>query len=349
MHLTLIKPNIGRMEHSLYVDEGRMEPLQLGVLAALTPPDVDVALWDDRLETIPYDEPTDLVAITVETYTARRAYEIAAEYRRAGRARGHGRHAHHPDAGGGPPPRRRHLHRRRGDGLGRGDRRCAPGCAEIALRRAGGIAPTRRADPAGCLRRARAICPSRLMQFSRGCRFACNFCAVSRYFDRGHFVRCVDEVVAEIEARDRNRIIFFVDDNILSNFDAAKELCRALIPLNVRWVSQGSIDMTQDRELMELMVRERLSGHGDRLRVDQQGEPALDAQVVQLHRRLRRLWAGGADPAGLWLAGVGGLHPGPRPRHGGLHPRDQGVGHAEQVRPGRFQHPGALSQHAPLC
>ena len=84
MKLTLIKPNIGRMEHSLYVDEGRMEPLQLGVLAGLTPPDVEVVLYDDRLEAIPYDEPTDLVAITVETYTARRAYEIGAEYRQRG-------------------------------------------------------------------------------------------------------------------------------------------------------------------------------------------------------------------------------------------------------------------------
>jgi hypothetical protein len=52
MKLTLIKPNIGRMEHSLYVDEGRMEPLQLGVLAALTPPEVEVVLHDDRMETI---------------------------------------------------------------------------------------------------------------------------------------------------------------------------------------------------------------------------------------------------------------------------------------------------------
>ncbi len=82
MRLTLIKPTIGRLEHSLFVDEARMEPLQLGVLAALTPPDVAVALYDDRIERIPYDEPTDLVAITVETFTARRAYEIAAEYRR---------------------------------------------------------------------------------------------------------------------------------------------------------------------------------------------------------------------------------------------------------------------------
>src|SRR5205823_8871055 len=84
MKLTLIKPNIGRLEHSLYGDEGRMEPLQLGVLAGLTPPDVEVVLYDDRMEAIPYDEPTDLVAITVETYTARRAYEIAAAYRQRG-------------------------------------------------------------------------------------------------------------------------------------------------------------------------------------------------------------------------------------------------------------------------
>ena len=82
--VTLIKPNIGRLEHSLYVDSGRMEPLPLGVLAALTPPDVDVVLYDDRMESIPYDEPTDLAAITVETFTARRAYEIADEFRRRG-------------------------------------------------------------------------------------------------------------------------------------------------------------------------------------------------------------------------------------------------------------------------
>ena len=53
MKLTLIKPNIGRMEHSLYVDEARMEPLQLGVIAGMTPPDVEVVLYDDRMEAIP--------------------------------------------------------------------------------------------------------------------------------------------------------------------------------------------------------------------------------------------------------------------------------------------------------
>ena len=84
MKLTLVKPNIGRMDNGLYVDEGRMEPLQLGVLAGLTPEDVEIELIDDRMETIPYDKATDFVAITVETFTAKRAYEIAAEYRKRG-------------------------------------------------------------------------------------------------------------------------------------------------------------------------------------------------------------------------------------------------------------------------
>ncbi len=47
--------------------------------------------------------------------------------------------------------------------------------------------------------------------------------------------------------------MFFVDDNLLNNHAAAKEFLRALIPLKIRWVSQASIDMTTDPELMDLL------------------------------------------------------------------------------------------------
>jgi radical SAM superfamily enzyme YgiQ (UPF0313 family) len=253
MKVTLIKPNIGRMEHSLYVDEGRMEPLQLGVLAGLTPPDVEVTLYDDRLEAIPYDEPTDLAAITVETYTARRAYEISAEYRRRGV----------PVVMGGMQPTlipdevMPHA-----DSIYIGD-------AEFKWKeviedaRRGRLQPVYQApvgspQPGTLTRRdifkGKGYLPITLLQFSRGCRFACNFCAVSTFFDKTQYCRDVPEVAQEIEAAER-QILFFVDDNILSNFEAAKTLFRALIPLKVHWVSQGSIDMTQDRELMALMVK----------------------------------------------------------------------------------------------
>ena len=61
-----------------------MEPLPAAMIAGLTPKDVDIRFYDDRLEPIAFDEPTDAVAISVETYTAKRSYQIASEYRRRG-------------------------------------------------------------------------------------------------------------------------------------------------------------------------------------------------------------------------------------------------------------------------
>jgi radical SAM superfamily enzyme YgiQ (UPF0313 family) len=48
-------------------------------------------------------------------------------------------------------------------------------------------------------------------------------------------------------------LIFFVDDNITSNMDQAKEFFRALIPLKVRWVSQASINAAHDEEFLQLI------------------------------------------------------------------------------------------------
>ncbi len=61
-----------------------MEPLCFAILKSLTSDKHDVRFYDERLEPIPFDEPTDLVALTVETYTARRAYQIADRYRLMG-------------------------------------------------------------------------------------------------------------------------------------------------------------------------------------------------------------------------------------------------------------------------
>ena len=79
MKVTFIRPN-------MFDDRlaSAMQVLSFAILKGLTPPDVETVLYDERLERIPYDERTDLVAITVETFTARRAYQIADQYRRRG-------------------------------------------------------------------------------------------------------------------------------------------------------------------------------------------------------------------------------------------------------------------------
>jgi radical SAM superfamily enzyme YgiQ (UPF0313 family) len=253
MKITFIKPNIGRREHSLYIDHGRMEPLMLGVLAGLTPPDVEVVLYDDRMESIPYHEPTDLVAITVETYTARRAYEIAAEYQQRGVPVILG--GMHPTL---LPEEAAHY----ADSIFLGDAETVwhqvvtdvrlgklqkryQGPAGIA--QLGGVMPRRE------LFKGKGYLPMALMQYSRGCRFSCNFCVVSQYFDKKHYIRRIDEVLQEITEQER-KFVFFVDDNIATDKKALKELCRALIPLKIKWFSQASLDVTKDAELMKLMA-----------------------------------------------------------------------------------------------
>lgn len=259
MKLTLIKPTIGRPQHSLYVDEARMEPLNLGVLAALTPPDVDVVMYDDRCEPIPYHEPTDLVAITVETYTARRSYEIAAEYRRRGVP---------VIMGGFQPTFAPEECAQHADSLFVGD--AETGWATVIEDvRAGRLKPRYDAPPGmpqtGVLTRrdiyqGKGYLPISLMQFTRGCRFVCEFCAVTKYFDRKHYIRAIDETLAEIESQDR-KLLFFVDDNIASNRAALRDLCRELVPYKLNWVSQASLDVTQDAELMKAMADSGCLGH----------------------------------------------------------------------------------------
>lgn len=259
MKLTLIKPNIGRKEHSLYVDDARMEPLQLGVLAALTPPDVEVVLYDDRIEPIPFDEATDLVAVTVETFTARRAYEISAEFRLRGVP---------VIMGGMHPTLLPEEVRRHADSVYTGDAEflwpkvisdARKGKLQLEYRAQGGIPHPGRL-PRRDIFKGKGYLPVTLLQFGRGCRHECNFCVTSVYFNKTQFRRKIPEVIREIETQER-RLLFFVDDNILSDFEGAKALFRELIPLKLCWVSQASLDMTQDRELMGLMVKSGCLGH----------------------------------------------------------------------------------------
>jgi radical SAM superfamily enzyme YgiQ (UPF0313 family) len=260
MKITFIMPNIGRQDHSLYIDEARMEPLSLGVLAGLTPPDVECVLYDDRMEEIPFDEPTDLVAISIEIYAARRAYEIAAEYRSRGVP---------VILGGAHPSLFPEECQAYADSIYIGDAefRWAEAVEDARQGRlkprydaAVGVAQAGGALPRRDLFVGKGYLPLTLMQFSRGCRFACDFCAVSAYFKKTQYIRPTQEVLEEIRRQNR-KFVFFVDDNFLSNHEAAKSFLRDLIPMKIRWVSQASIDMTNDLELMELMAKSGCMGH----------------------------------------------------------------------------------------
>jgi radical SAM superfamily enzyme YgiQ (UPF0313 family) len=236
-----------------YIRTWKMEPIPAAMIAGLTPPDVEKRFYDDRLEPIPYDEPTDLVAISVETYTAKRSYQIASEYRKRGV----------PVVMGGfhatlcPDEVQRY-------------------CESIVIGEAEETFPeliddyrdgrpkrvyraARRpvlngADPDRSIFAGRRYLPIRLVEFGRGCRFKCDFCAIQSAFGATQTHRSIERVVSEVErVRRFAQMIFFIDDNITSDLEAAKELMRALIPLRIRWVSQSSINVAYDDEALALM------------------------------------------------------------------------------------------------
>ncbi len=251
MKVTLIEPAMIKTKTYGEKPSWVLPPLTLSTLAGLTPPDVELEAVDDRIEAIDFDAQRDLVGISVKTFTARRAYQIAAEFRKRGVPVVLG--GHHPTL----MPEESQQH---GDAVVLGE---AEGIWEEVLRdaarhrlkpayKAPAVLPFANVRVDHSVLAGKRYLPVTMMETTRGCPFACNFCSVTAFFGRGFRHRPPEEVVAAI-AETNSSAYFFVDDNIVADREAAKALFRALIPLRIRWLSQASLTMTKDRELMRLM------------------------------------------------------------------------------------------------
>jgi radical SAM superfamily enzyme YgiQ (UPF0313 family) len=251
--LTFVHPCIGRKPGQPYLRTWQMEPLPVAVLAALTPKDVELKFHDDRLEPIPYDEPADLVAISTEVYTAKRAYQIASEYRRRGV----------PVVMGGfhatlfPEEVQRFAE---SVVLGEAEDLWAKVIDDYRagtprkLYRNGGRPSLDRSTPDRGIYNRKRYLPIGLVEAGRGCKFACEFCAIQSFYHSTYCQRPVAHILRELEEiRDRSRLIFFVNDNIVSDRAEARELLEALVPLKIRWVSQASINTARDLEFLALL------------------------------------------------------------------------------------------------
>ena len=251
MKVTLIEPAMIKTPDFSEKPAWLLQPLTLATLAGLTPPDVEVEALDDRLEAIDYDAPRDLVGISVKTFTARRAYQIAAEFRRRGVPVILG--GHHPTLL--PEEASQHA-----DSIliGEAEGAWEEVLADAARGRLQRLYRQPETRPFANVRPNRAVfagkkyLPVAMIETTRGCPFACNFCSVTAFFGRGFRHRPPQEVVAEV-TQQKQPVYFFVDDNIVADRSAAKALFRALIPLKIRWISQASLTMTKDLELMRLM------------------------------------------------------------------------------------------------
>ena len=101
------------------------------------------------------------------------------------------------------------------------------------------------------------------VQFSRGCPFLCEFCDIITIFGRRPRVKRPEQVLAELDALLINGFhgCFLVDDNFIGNKVEAKRLLRRIIEWQelhgfpLQFVTEASINLANDRELLDLMVQ----------------------------------------------------------------------------------------------
>jgi radical SAM superfamily enzyme YgiQ (UPF0313 family) len=224
-------------------------------LAALTPPQHQVRVIHQQLQPIPLDTDADLVALSFFSGFAPEAYRLARLFRQQGKIVVAGG----PHATFWPDEALAYC-----DAVLVGEAESAwldllqdaeRGCLQpryIGQPLPLDDLPTPRYDLL-----AKGFFVRRVIQATRGCPFFCSFCSVPAV-NPGFRTRPVAEVIRDVQYDDfpywwQRKVVWFWDDNLTAKRAYIKELLRAMIPLKKWWLTQASMDIARDPELLDLM------------------------------------------------------------------------------------------------
>ena len=227
-------------------------------LAGLTPLSDDVVVVDDKVQRIPYEGDFDLVAITTTTGSANRAYEISRKFRER----------KIPVVMGGfhstLHPADTLLH---ADSVVVGEAENVWGELLDDCRR-GKIKSLYKAEQPSDMKslprpRYELLDLSRYrihmmpIQATRGCNYHCDFCEVPVVYDGAYRMRPVEDIVEEI--RQQKKIMGinqfqFIDDQLTGKHAFARELFKALKPLDIKWSCLWTLNTNHDEELLDLAI-----------------------------------------------------------------------------------------------
>jgi radical SAM superfamily enzyme YgiQ (UPF0313 family) len=231
-------------------------------LAALTPPEHHVRVIHQQVQPVPRDTDADLVALSFFSGFAEEAFRLADTFRRQGvRVVAGGPHATFC-----PEETLAHC-----DAVVIGEAESVWGelledaATDCLKPRYDGPPPSLEGLPTpryDLLPDAFVV--KRVVQATRGCPFACSFCSVPQ-LNPGFRRRPVEDVLRDIRYDDFSRwwqrkIVWFWDDNLTARAagDAQrayiKALLRAMVPLKRWWLTQASMDIARDPELLDLMA-----------------------------------------------------------------------------------------------
>jgi len=90
------------------------------------------------------------------------------------------------------------------------------------------------------------------MHATLGCRNECSFCSITAFYKGKRYQRPIGEVI-EVLKSFKEKFFMFIDDNLTQDRDYIMDLLKAMIPLKKKWVTQASIEVADDPELLQLM------------------------------------------------------------------------------------------------
>lgn len=93
------------------------------------------------------------------------------------------------------------------------------------------------------------------VQAGRGCPKTCSFCSIYCLYHGQYLRREIPDVIRDIKRVKELgfKQFLLLDDNLFSNRDYAMALCAEIKKLKMKWMTQCSIDISQDEELLKVV------------------------------------------------------------------------------------------------
>ena len=265
MRLLLINPRFPEswwstqwaLDHILPGKRAINPPLGLATLAALAPPDWQVAIIDENIEEIPVHIDAEIVGVCGMGVQFPRQKELIARFRAQG---------HYVIAGGSYASLCPEHYEGLADTVIAGEaeyifpafcRDFEAGSAKRLYHETGTVdlasSPVPRFDLLQLDRYHYAT-----LQFSRGCPFRCEFCDIIVMFGRKPRTKSLEQIGRELDALRAlgMRNVFFVDDNLIGNLPMAKKLLPFLADYQKRhdWQfhfgTEASLNLAQHADLI---------------------------------------------------------------------------------------------------
>ncbi|HNX57765.1 MAG TPA: radical SAM protein [Spirochaetota bacterium] len=94
------------------------------------------------------------------------------------------------------------------------------------------------------------------VQAGRGCPNSCSFCTIYCMYRNKYLKREIEEVLRDIKYVKTLgfRKFLLIDDNIVSDKEYIRELCKEIKKLGMKWMSQCAIDIARDEELLRIVA-----------------------------------------------------------------------------------------------